>query len=107
VATSFSVESMPKICEKFEIQADKRPRYIRDLIKTHVPCSGPPQPHPYESEQGDLTDPFNSHTFYYEFKNENISFIEGNTISMVRIWLEKGSIGLQSSPFVVEQSVGK
>ena len=76
MAASFLFESIPKIGEKFEIQAYKRSRYIRDLIKTHVPFPGPPQPHPYESDQVILIpDPFSTHTFHYEFKTENISFI--------------------------------
>ena len=103
-----SDESTQKISEKFEIQAYKRPRNIKDLFKTHVPCSGPPQTHPYESEKVIfIPDPFSTHLLYFIIKTENISFIEGNTISMVRIWVEKGSIGLQCSPFIVEQSAGK
>ena len=48
--------------------------------------------------------------------DEHISFIEelpslvdigGKTISMVRIWLEKGSIGLRCSVFVVEDTTRK
>lgn len=112
-----SDESIPKDSEKFEIQAYKRPRNIKDLIKTHVPFSGAPQRHPYESDKVILIpDPFSTHTFYYEFETENICFIEelpslvdieGNTISMARIWVEKGSIGLRCSPFIVEESAGK
>ena len=99
-----SDEAIPKDSEKFEIQAYKRPRNIKDLIKTHVPFSGAPQRHLYESDKVILIpDPFSTHAFYYEFQTEDISFIEelpslvnieGNTISMVRIWVEKGSIGL-------------
>jgi hypothetical protein len=108
VATTFSFESVPKICEKFAIQAYKRPKNTIDLLKTHVPYSGPPQPHAYESDQVILrANPFCTHTFHYEFKTENISFLEGKTISMGRLWVEKGSIGLQCSTFIVEQSAGK
>jgi len=112
-----SDESIPKDSEKFEIQAYKRPRNIKDLIKTHVPFSGAPQRHPYESDKVILIpDPFSTHTFYYEFETENISFIEelpslvdlaGNTISMARIWVKKASIGLRCSPFVVEETARK
>jgi len=112
-----SDESISKDSEKFEIQAYKRPRNIKDLIITHVPFSGAPQRHPYESDKVILIpDPFSTHTFYYEFETENISFIEelpslvdlaGDTISMARIWVEKGSIGLRCSPFVVEQTSRK
>jgi inorganic pyrophosphatase len=109
-----SDKSMPKDSVKFEIQAYKRPRNIRDLIKTHVPFSGAPQLHPYEAEKVILvTDPFSTHSFYYEFAAEDISYleelpslvdIEGKTIAMARIWVEKGSIGLRCSPFVVEDT---
>ena len=112
-----SDKTFPIDGEKFEIQAYKRPRNIKDLIKTHVPFSGAPQRHPYESDKVILIpDPFSTHTFYYEFRTEDISFIEelpslvnieGNTISMVRIWVEKGSIGLRCSPFVVEDTARK
>jgi len=112
-----SDESIPKDSEKFEIQAYKRPRNLKDLIKTHVPFSGAPQRHPYESDKVILIpDPFSTHTFYYEFETENISFIEelpslvdleGSTISMARIWVKKGSIGLRCSPFVVEETARK
>jgi inorganic pyrophosphatase len=110
-------KSMPRDRVKFEIQAYKRPRNIRDLIKTHVPFSGAPQPHPYEPEKVILiTDPFSTHSFYYEFAAEDISYleelpslvnIEGKTIAMARIWVEKGSIGLRCSPFVVADTTRK
>jgi inorganic pyrophosphatase len=112
-----SDETMPKAGERFEIQAYKRPHNIRDLIKTHVPFSGAPQRHPYEAAKVILiADPFSTYTFYYEFEAEDISFIEelpslvnieGETISMARIWVEKGSIGLRCSPFVVEDTARK
>ena len=109
-----SDETLPKDSAKFEIQAYKRPQNIRDLINTHVPFSGAPQRHPYESDKVILIpDPFSTHTFYYEFEAEDISYVEelpslvnleGQTISMARIWVEKGSIGLRCSPFIVEDT---
>ena len=112
-----SKRSIPKKSEKFEIQAYKKPQNIRDLIKSHVPFSGAPQRHPYESEKVILVpDPFSTHTFYYEFEAEDISFveelpslvdIEGKTIAMARIWLKKKSVGLRCSPFVVEDTSKK
>ena len=112
-----SDETIPGKSEKFEIQAYKRPRNIRELIKTHVSFSGAPQRHPYEPEKVILIpDPFSTQTFYYEFQAEDISYveelpslvdIEGKTISMARIWVEKKSIGLRCSPFVVEDTARK
>ena len=114
---SMSDETLPKDSDKFEIQAYKRPQNIRDLIKTHVPFSGAPQRHPYEPDKVILIpDPFSTHTFYYEFEAEDISYVEelpslvdreGKTISMARIWVEKSSIGLRCSPFVVEDNARK
>ena len=112
-----SDDTIPGKSRKFEFQAYKRPQNIRDLINTHVPFSGAPQRHPYEPEKVILIpDPFSTHTFYYEFEAEDISYveelpslvdIEGKTISMVRIWVEKKSIGLRCSPFVVEDTARK
>lgn len=112
-----SDEALPRDSEKFEIQAYKRPQNIRDLINTHVPFSGAPQRHPYEPDKVILIpDPFSTHTFYYEFEAEDIAYveelpslvnIEGQTISMARIWVEKGSIGLRCSPFIVEDTARK
>jgi hypothetical protein len=92
-----SDETIPGKSKKFEIQAYKR--------------------HPYEPEKVILIpDPFSTHTFYYEFEAEDISYveelpslvdIEGKTISMARIWVEKKSIGLRCSPFVVEDTARK
>jgi len=112
-----SDEALPRDSEKFEIQAYKRPRNIHDLIRTHVPFSGAPRRHAYEPGKVILiSDPFSTHTFYFEFESEDISYVEelpslvsigGETISMVRIWVLKGSIGLRCSPFVVEDTARK
>ena len=112
-----SDKTIPGKSKKFEIQAYKRPQNIRDLINTHVPFSGAPQRHPYEPDKVILIpDPFSTQTFYYEFEAEDISYveelpslvdIEGKTISMARIWVEKKSIGLRCSLFVVEDTARK
>jgi len=50
---------------------------------------------------------------YYEFKINDISYVEelpnlvnmeGETITMVRIWIKKMSIGIKCFPFVVEDT---
>jgi inorganic pyrophosphatase len=107
----------PENSGEFEIQTYKRPQNIKELINTHVPFSGAPQWHPYEPGKVILVpDPFSTHTFYYEFDAEHISYveelpslvnIEGESISIVRIWVEKGRMGLRCSPFVVESTVRK
>ncbi len=102
----------PSILETFEIQVFQKPKDIKALKKTHVPFSGSPQQHPYDAEKIILiTDPFSSNTNYYEFKTENIAYLEelsnivdirGKTITMVRIWVRKLSIGVRCTPFLVE-----
>jgi inorganic pyrophosphatase len=109
-----SDETIIKRNEKFEIQAYKRPQNIKELLKTHVPFSGSPQRHPYYAERVILvSDPFSTHTFYYEFEAEDISYVEelpslvdvdGKAISMVRIWVKKRSVAVRCSPFVVEDT---
>ena len=102
----------PSRFETFEIQAFQKPKDLKALKKTHVPFSGSPQRHPYDAEKIILiTDPFSSNTNYYEFKTEdiacleklsNIVYIRGKTITMVRIWVRKLSIGVRCTPFLVE-----
>ena len=98
--------------KKFEIESYKRPKDYRSLSQTHVPFSGSPQKHPYDLKKIILvTDPYCPNTFYYEFKTDDISYIEelpnivnpdGKTITMARIWIKKRSIGVRCSPFQVE-----
>jgi inorganic pyrophosphatase len=98
--------------EKFEIQAYKKPEDINTLRKTHVAFSGSPKRHPYDSDKVVLVaDPYSKQNVYYEFSKMDISYVEelpslvnldGETVTMVRIWLKKMSIGLRCSPFMVE-----
>jgi hypothetical protein len=100
--------------EKFEIEAYRRPKNVKDLKKTHVPFSGSPLKHPYDSEKVVLLgDPYSSHPFYYEFKNKDISYVEelpkvvnleGKAMTMVRVWVKKMSLGILCSPFLVEDT---
>jgi inorganic pyrophosphatase len=97
--------------EKFEIQTYEPPTDIPTLMRTHVAFSGSPRKNPNNPEKIILLgDPFSTNTFYYEFNTEDISYAEelpsltspaGETISMVRIWVKKMSIGIRSFPFWV------
>jgi inorganic pyrophosphatase len=58
-----------------------------------------------------VADPYSKQNVYYEFNKMDISYVEelpsivnldGETVTMVRIWLKKMSIGLRCSPFIVE-----
>lgn len=85
----------------------------RDQIKlTHVAFSGSLRQHPHVPEKVILlTEIFSSNTTFYEFSNEDISFAEklpnivnssGKDVSMVMLWVKKGSIGIRSSAFIVD-----
>ncbi|OQY07793.1 MAG: inorganic pyrophosphatase Ppa [Desulfobacteraceae bacterium 4572_123] len=98
--------------ETLEIQTYKKPKNIQELRKTHIPFSGLLKKHPYDSKKVVLiTEPDSAGTSYYEFKTNDISCaeempaivnIDGETITMARIWVKKKSIGIRFIPFVVE-----
>ena len=100
-----------KASEKFEIQEYKRPKDLATLMRTHVAFSGSPRKKSNDSRKIILVaDPFSTNTFFYEFNTEDISYAEelpsltspsGETITMVRIWVKKMSIGIRSFPFRV------
>ena len=104
--------SYPQEAKNFSIQAYKRPKDLKVLRQTHVPFSGSPRKHPYDSKKVILiADPFSTSTFYYEFSVDDVSYVEelpnltnldGDTITMVRVWIKKMSIALRCSPFIVE-----
>jgi hypothetical protein len=96
--------------EKFEIQKHKKSEHLDK--KDHVPFSGSPKKHPWDPEKIILiVDPFTANTFFYEFNIKDIGFaeelasmtnIEGESVSMARIWVKKRSVAIQSTPFVVD-----
>ena len=106
--------NFPQEVKKFEIEAYRRPKSSGELKKTHVPFSGTPLKHPHNTEKVILVpDPYSSSTTYYEFKGNDISFVEtlpsvvdqnGETVTMVRIWVKKMSVGILCSPFLVEET---
>ena len=97
---------------KFEIQAYKKPSDIDALKDSHVPFSGSPRKHPYDPEIIILlVDPYSTHTFYYEFKRDDISFVEelpsitnmaNEAIANVRVWVKKKAVAVKCSPFLVD-----
>jgi inorganic pyrophosphatase len=108
------VINMPQEAVKFEIQAYKRPNDVKMLKQTHVPYTGSPLKHPYDIDKVIIVpDPYSTQTFYYEFKIEDISFVEelpnisnidGETITMARVWIKKRSVGVKSIPFIVDET---
>ena len=106
--------NFPQAAEKFEIQAYRRPRNLKTLRETHIAFSGSPRKHPFDDAKVVLiTDPLSMNTFYYEFKTDDISFVEelpnivnpdGDSIVLVRIWVKKQSIAVRCTPFIVEDT---
>ena len=103
---------IPKAAEKFEIQAYRRPKEFQELRKNHVAFTGSPKKHPYDENRIVLVvDPYSRNTFYYEFKQNDIAYVEelpslvnldGESILMIRVWIKKGAVAIRSTPFVVE-----
>ena len=82
-----------------------------DLEREAVPFSGTPRKHPYDDEKMLLVlDPFSSNTMFHEFQIDDILHVDdlphrvtetGKSIGMVKIWVKRGSIGMQYQPFEV------
>jgi hypothetical protein len=100
---------------RLEIEAFKRPKDIGVLKRTHVAFSGAPRKHWYDPSKVILiADPFSRATYYYEFRIEDIDFVqeqpnivnpENEIIPMVRIWVKKRSIAVRCTPFIVDETI--
>ena len=109
--------NQPQEAVKFEIQTYRRPKDRKALQSTHVAFSGSPQRHPYDRQKIILgADPYSTHNFFYEFYKGDIAYVEelpnivnveGETVTMVRVWIKKMSIGMRCSPFIVEDTAGE
>ena len=109
-----ATKNFPQEVRRFEIETYERPKNLKGLRKTHVPFTGSPLKHPHDPKQVILIpDPYSSTPFYYEFKSNDINFveklpsivnIEGETITMVRFWVTKMSLGIVCTPFLVEET---
>ena len=100
-----------KLKERFEIQKYRRPRAVDR--ENYIPFSGSPRKHPHVRDKVILiVDPFSPNTFYYVFRVEDIAFaedlpsitnIEGESVTMVRLWLNRKSTAVQCTPFIVDK----
>lgn len=98
--------------ETLAVEAFKRPKDTQKLRHSHVAFSGTPRKHPDDPFRILLVvDPFSTNTFYYEFKIEDIAFVEElpnlinmdeEVIPMVRIWIKKHRVGVRCTPFIVD-----
>ena len=106
------IKELLRKTNKYEIQAYKKNIDPKVLKKTCVPFTGSPKKHSYNHEIIILLiEPYNNSTSYYEFKTKdifhveelpNVTNLEGETVTMVRIWVKKKSVALRCAPFLVE-----
>lgn len=107
------IEKFLELKEAFELK-----KYVRNIEFDKKNCCsfyGSPKKHPYGKQRVILVaDPFGGQTFYYDFKLKDILSIEeqpritnpaGESVSMVRLWVKNGSIGLQCTPFIVGRTI--
>ncbi|MFO7753617.1 MAG: inorganic pyrophosphatase Ppa [Desulfobacteraceae bacterium] len=100
-----------KLKERFEVQKYKRPKTMDR--ENCISFSGSPRKHP---DAGDklilIVDPFSTNTSYYVFRIKDIGFaeelpsitnIEGESVTMARLWINRRSKAVQCTPFVVEK----
>jgi inorganic pyrophosphatase len=101
---------------KLELQAYRRKADQRRLSESHIAYSGSPFKHPDNPDKVILiADPFSQNTFYYEFNKEDITLaedlpsivnLENETITMVRLWVKKGTLAVRCTPFRVANTLG-
>lgn len=100
----------PQEAVSFQLQAYRKPKDIRALRLENVSFAGSPRKHPYDPEKIILVaDPYSANTCYYEFTKNDIAFVEelpsvvdmdGTTLTMIRMWVRKGSIAVRHTPFI-------
>jgi len=106
-----TVKELLKHAEKFEVDTYRLSRNFRE---NHISFTGAPEKHPYADDKIILIpDPFSTNISYYEFASSdivgveelpNLVTVEGMSVKMCRVWVRKGSIGVRSTPFVVEDT---
>ena len=109
-----TIEKLLEHAKKFEIDTYKLSRNFKE---NHVSFTGVPEKHPYADDKIVLiADPFSTNISYYEFVSVDIAGVEelpnlvtaeGKSVKMCRVWVRKGSIGIRSTPFVVEDTTRK
>ncbi|HDQ14239.1 MAG TPA: hypothetical protein ENN41_05445 [Sediminispirochaeta sp.] len=83
--------------------------------KNSLSLTGAIRKHPYDEQKLLLiTDPFSSDTEFFEFRIMDIAYVEeqpsivsetGENLFMARIWVKKGSLGIQYHPFEVSDKL--
>jgi len=105
-----TVKNLLKHAERFEVDTYKP----RDFRENHVSFMGAPEKHPYADDKIILIqDPFSASISYYEFAEADVAGVEelpnlvsseGTSVKMCRVWVRKGSIGVRSAPFIVDDT---
>ena len=106
-----AINTLLNMQKKFEVETSyARSKKVDRRI--HVPFSGSPRKHLFEKDKIILiADPFTSNTFYYEFKINDICFVEklanmtnidGDSVPMIRIWIKEKSAAIRVTPFIVD-----
>jgi inorganic pyrophosphatase len=103
--------------DSFDIQEYRTPLDFKSLRDNHVPYTGSPRKHPYDSKKVILiADPYSYNSTYFEFRIKDVSHIEklpnlvdvdGNIIQVARVWVKRKSLAILCSPFVVEDTRSK
>ena len=88
-----------------------------DFRNQNVAFTGTLEKHPYNKDKIILVaDPFSTRLSYYEFNIADIGGVEelpslvtaeGESVTMFRLWIRKGGIGIQSVPFMVADTTSK
>ena len=86
-----------------------------DYAESSVSFTGSARKHPYDQEKLLLiSDPFSSNTVFYEFRIQDIVHYDdlpgiatdsGENLLMVKLWINKGSLGLKYEPFEVDDPI--
>lgn len=105
-----TVKNLLKHAERFEVDTYKP----RDFRESHISFMGAPEKHPSAPDKIILVpDPFSANISYYEFAAADVAGVEelpslvdaeGTSVKMCRVWVRKGSVGVRSTPFVVEDT---
>jgi hypothetical protein len=86
-----------------------------DYRNSAISFTGSARKHPYDQEKLLLVaDPFSTHTVFYEFRMKDIVHYDdlpgiatdsGENLMMIRLWINKGSLGLKYEPFEVDDPI--
>ncbi len=105
--------SIQKYLESLPLHEIKKYDRKADYSKTCIPFTGTPRKHPYDTDKMLLiNNPYSSETIFYEFRFSDIKGVNdlpslltesGESVKMVQVWVEKGSIGMRYEPFEVNE----